>query len=229
MTQELWSAVDRHLADRLAPSDPALDAALRASADAGLPPHHVSPAQGKLLQLLVQITGARAVLEIGTLGGYSTIWMGRGLPPHGRILTLEADARHAEVAAENLERAGLGEVVDVRLGPALETLPQLTGRGPFDFVFIDADKPSTPEYLEWAVRLARRGTVIVADNVVRRGEILAEANADPGVRGMRRLVDLLAGDERVAATAVQTVGSKGYDGFALALVVADPPALAEDE
>ncbi len=224
MTEEQWAAVDRYLADLLVPSDPALDAALAASAAAGLPPIHVAPNQGKLLALLVQLQSARSVLEIGTLGGYSTIWMARALPAGGRLVTLEADPKHAEVARENIRRAGLADVVELRLGPALETLPQLAaqGAGPFDFVFIDADKPSNPEYFTWALQLSRLGGVIVVDNVVWGGAVIDATSTDPSVRGTRRLHELLAAERRVSATVLQTVGSKGYDGLAIALVTAGP-------
>jgi predicted O-methyltransferase YrrM len=223
MTQEQWTAVDRYLTDLLVPPDPALDAALQASAAAGLPPIHVSPNQGKLLLLLARVQGARAILEIGTLGGYSTIWLARALPAGGRLITLEADPRHAEVARANIARAGLADVVELRLGRALETLPQLAaeGRGPFDLIFIDADKPSYPDYLAWVLKLSRRGSLILADNVVRDGAVIDAASGDPRVQGVRRFHELLAAEPRVSATAIQTVGSKGYDGFALALVTAD--------
>ena len=222
MSQEQWTAVDRYLTDLLVPPDPALEAALQASAAAGLPPINVSPNQGKLLHLLARLQGARSVLEIGTLGGYSTIWLARALPAGGRLVTLESDARHAEVARANIARAGLSDVVELRLGPALETLPRLTaeGRGPFDLIFIDADKPSYPDYLAWALRLSRRGSLIVADNVVRNGAVLDPASDDPRVQGARRFNEALAAEPRVSATAIQTVGSKGYDGFAIALVTA---------
>jgi predicted O-methyltransferase YrrM len=224
MTQEQWTAVDRYLTDLFVPPDPALDAALQASAAAGLPAINVSPNQGKLLLLLALAQGARAILEIGTLGGYSTIWLARALPAGGRLVTLEADPKHAEVARANLDRAGLGGVVELRLGPALETLPQLAagGRGPFDLVFIDADKPSYPEYFAWALKLSRRGSLILADNVVRKGAVVDAASDDPRVQGVRRFHELLAAEPRVSATAIQTVGSKGYDGFAIALVTAGP-------
>ncbi len=223
MSQEQWTAVDRYLTDLLVPPDAALEAALADSAAAGLPAINVSPNQGKLLHLLARLMGARTVLEIGTLGGYSTIWLARALPPGGRLVTLEADARHAEVARANLARAGVDGVVELRLGPALETLPQLAaeGRGPFDFIFIDADKEGYPDYLAWSLRLSRRGTLIVADNVVRKGAVIDPACDDPRVLGARRFNELLAADPRVSATAIQTVGGKGYDGFALALVTAD--------
>ena len=224
MSQEQWTAVDRYLTDLLVPPDPALDAALRASTAAGLPPINVSPNQGKLLHLLARVQGARSILEVGTLGGYSTIWLARALPFGGRLVTLEADPGHAEIARANLDRAGLSGVVELRVGPALETLPRLAaeGRGPFDLVFIDADKPNTPEYFAWALKLARRGSLILTDNVVHKGAVAAPTNDDPAVRGMRRFHELLAAEPRVSATAIQTVGSKGYDGFALALVTADP-------
>jgi predicted O-methyltransferase YrrM len=224
MTPEKWTEVDRYLVDLLVPSDPALDAALRASAEAGLPEIAVAPNQGKLLQVLAQAHGARRILEIGTLGGYSTIWLARALPPGGRLLTLEADPKHAEVARANLARAGLAEVVEVRLGRAAETLPGIAaeGREPFDFIFIDADKPGYAEYFAWALKLSRRGTVIIADNVIRKGAVADPASADATVQGIRRFNHVLAAERRVNATAVQTVGSKGYDGFAIAVVIADP-------
>ncbi len=218
--KERWNVVDRYLADLLVPWDPALEAALRASAAAGLPPHDVTPNQGRLLELLARVNGARTILELGTLGGYSTIWLARALPSGGRLITLEADPRYAEVARSNIARAGLAEVVDVRLGPALETLPQIAaeGRAPFDLIFLDADKASNPEYFAWALQLSRRGTLIVADNVVRAGAVVDSASGDPTIRGVRRFLELLAAETRVSATAIQTVGSKGYDGFAVALV-----------
>jgi predicted O-methyltransferase YrrM len=224
MTQELWTAVDQYINGLLAPNDPALNAALEASAAAGLPSIQVSPSQGKLLHLLARLQGARNILEIGTLGGYSTIWMARALPPGGRLLTLEADAKHAEVARANFARAGLAGVIELRLGPALDTLPQVAaeGRGPFDFIFIDANKDTMPEYFDWALRLSRRGSVIIADNVIRDGAVIDAASKDPDIQGVRRFNERLAAESRVSATEIQTVGSKGYDGFALALVTADP-------
>ena len=220
MTDARWTAVDRYLTDLLVPPDPALDAALVASEAAGLPAHQVSASEGKLLHLLARLVGARRILEIGTLVGYSTIWLARALPPDGRLVTLELDPRHADVARANLGRAGLGNVVDVRVGRAVESLRRLAadGSGPFDLVFIDADKETNPDYLAWALRLSRPGTVIVADNVVRGGAILDGASADPSVRGVRRFLELVAADPRLAATAIQTVGAKGWDGFAIALV-----------
>lgn len=219
-----WTVVDRYLNDLFALLDPALDAALQASAEAGLPSHHVAPNQGKLLFLLARIQGARNILEIGTLGGFSTIWLARALPADGRLITLEADQKHAEVAYANIARAGLTDIVELRLGQALETLPQLVAEGcaPFDLIFIDADKPNTPEYFEWALKLSRCGSLIIADNVVRNGAVMDAASSDPSTQGVRRFLELVAADPRVSATALQTVGCKGYDGFAIVLVTADP-------
>ncbi len=222
MNQATWDAVDDYLSETLARPDTMLEAALHDSEAAGLPAISVSPPQGKFLHLLARIQGARNILEIGTLGGYSAIWLARALPPGGgRLVTLEVDANHAKVARANLARAGLANVVQVRLGRAIDTLPELEreGAGPFDFIFIDADKPSNPEYFEWALKLSRRGTVIVVDNVVRKGAVADAASADAAVQGVRRLNLMMAGEPRVSATALQTVGGKGYDGFALALVV----------
>jgi predicted O-methyltransferase YrrM len=220
MNQEQWTAVDRYINDLLVPSDPALDSALDDSAAAGLPAINVTANQGKLLQLLARLQGARSILEIGTLGGYSTIWLARALPANGRLITLEADAKHAEVARANIRRAGLDRIVDLRLGRALDTLPQLAaeGRGPFDLIFVDADKPSIPDYFRWALKLSRRGSLIIVDNVVRKGEVVDSASKDPNVQGVRRFNELVAAEPRVSATTIQTVGSKGYDGFTLALV-----------
>jgi predicted O-methyltransferase YrrM len=224
MSQEQWDAVDRYFTHLLVPHDPALDAALQSSNEAGLPAINVSPNQGKLLYLLARIRGARKILEIGTLGGYSTIWLARALPPDGQLITLEADPKHAEVARANIDRAGFSGVVEIRLGRAVETLPQLEaeGQGPFDLVFVDADKPSNPEYFAWALKLTRPGSVLIFDNVVRHGAVLDDNRGDPGLQGTRRLVELLSTDSRVTATAIQTVGVKGYDGFAIALVVEQP-------
>ena len=216
MTQETWSAVDRYIVDVLVRPDASLDAALEAGAAAGLPPSNVAPNQGKLLELLVRIQGARTILELGTLAGYSTIWLARALPPHGRLISLEADPHFAEVARRNIASAGLAAAVEVRTGPALATLAELTG--PFDLVFLDADKAANPEYFQWALRLSRPGTVVVADNVVRGGAVVDAATDDRTVQGVRRFFELVAAEPRVSATAIQTVGSKGYDGFAIALV-----------
>jgi len=223
MSQEQWTAVDRYFADLLVPPDAALEAALQASVAAGLPPINVSPNQGKLLQLLARIQNVRTILEIGTLGGYSTIWLARALPAGGQLMTLEVDPRHAEAARANIARAGLAGVVELRLGPALETLPQLIAEksGPFDLIFIDADKGAIPEYFARALELSRRGTLIIVDNVVRNGAVADPASTDPAVIGVRRFHQLLAAERRVSATTIQTVGSKGYDGFTLALVIAD--------
>lgn len=222
MSQETWTAVDDYLTETLVKPDAALEAALRDSEAAGLPAISVSPPQGKFLNLLARVQGARNILEIGTLGGYSAIWLARALPPGGgRLITLEVDPQHAKVARANLARAGFANIAQVRLGRAIDTLPELEreGAGPFDLVFIDADKPSNPEYFAWALKLARRGSVIVVDNVVRNGEVANAASEDAAVRGVRRLNALMSLEPRVSATAIQTVGVKGYDGFAVALVV----------
>ena len=218
-----WTAVERWLDAQLIAPDPTLDAVLAGNAAAGLPAHDVSPSQGKLLHLLARIAGARAILEIGTLGAYSTIWLARALPADGVVVTLEADARHAEVARANLARAGVASRVELRVGAALETLPLLAAerRAPFDLVFIDADKRSNVAYLDWALRLARPGAAIVIDNVVRDGAVLDASSADETVRGVRALAERLADEPRIDATALQTVGGKGWDGFVLALVRGD--------
>ncbi len=223
MFEERWTDVDRYFSDLLVRPDAMLDAAVRESDAAGLPSIQVSPAQGKLLYLLARAQGAETILEVGTLGGYSTIWLARALPPNGRLITLEIDPKHAEVARANLARSGLAGIAELLLGPALETLPRLAaeGRGPFDFIFIDADKPNIPAYFDWALRLSRRGTLIVVDNVVRDGAVIDAGSEDPAVLGVRELNRRMATEPRVSATAIQTVGVKGYDGFALALVTAD--------
>ncbi len=223
--RERWAAVDRYITELLVPEDPGLDAALRASDAAGLPPIAVTPNQGKLLELIARVQGARTILELGTLGGYSTIWLARALPAGGRLVTLEAEPRYAELARENIARAGFGEIVELRVGPALATLPELVaeGSGPFDLIFIDADKGNYPGYFEWSLKLSRPGTVIIGDNVVRDGAILDPDADDPSggnetIKGVRRFYELLAAVLGLAATAIQTVGGKGYDGFALAIV-----------
>jgi predicted O-methyltransferase YrrM len=228
--QERWSAVDDYLAGKLVGDDSVSAAALAAGAAAELPPITVSASQGKLLELLVRVQGARRILELGTLGGYSSIWMARALPPDGRLVTLEASPGFAEVARGNIASAGLGEIVEVRVGPALQTLPQLAAEAaPFDMIFIDADKANYPRYLEWSLKLSRPGTLIVADNVIGGGAIVEASGSEPwgedgGVQGVRRFYDLLAAEPLLSATAIQTVGDKGYDGFVLALVTAPPAA-----
>lgn len=220
MDYETFSAVDEFVSANLVAHDEALQGALDAAEAAGLPSIQVSPPQGKLLQILARLQGAKTVLEFGTLGGYSTILLARALAPGGRLITLEANAEYAEVARASLERAGLGDVVDLRVGPALETLPALEdeGVGPFDLTFIDADKVNTPNYFAWALDHSRPGSLIVADNVVRNGTLGDPHDADPATRAQRALHETLAGEGRVAATTIQTVGGKGYDGFTIALV-----------
>ncbi|HKF20034.1 MAG TPA: O-methyltransferase [Candidatus Angelobacter sp.] len=225
MSEAQWSAVDDYLADLFVGVDPALDAALAASDAAGLPHIAVSPTHGKLLQILARSVmtndgpGVRKILEIGTLGGYSTICLARALPASGRLISLEASPKHAEVARANIARAGLAGKVEVRLGKALDTLPTLAGEAPFDLVFIDADKEGYCDYLAWSLKLTRPGSLIVADNVVRKGVVVDPASPDSMVQGVRRFNQMLAAEPRVAATAIQTVGCKGYDGFAVAVVV----------
>jgi predicted O-methyltransferase YrrM len=223
MTQELWTAVDQYINETLISGDPILEAALQASETAGLPPIQVSPPQGKMLHILARSIKARNILEIGTLGGYSTIWMARALPAGGRLLTLEADAKHAEVARANVARAGLAEMVELRLGPALDTLPYVAAenRGAFDLIFIDANKSTMAEYFDWSLKLSRPGTMLIADNVIRSGAVVDAASKDADVQGVRRFNERVAAEPRVSATEIQTVGSKGYDGFALVLVLAN--------
>lgn len=226
MNHDLWTAVDGYISEHLLTPDPALEAALIASEAAGLPPIAITPNQGKLLELLARIHRAHSVLELGTLGGYSTIWLGRALPQGGRLITLERDPRYAEVARTNIANAGVSDMVQVRVGPALQTLPELydEGVGPFDMIFIDADKQNYPGYLEWSLKLSRIGTLIIGDNVVRAGAILGPHADGPSfddsgiAAGVRRFYELLAAEPRVSATAIQTVGAKGHDGFAIALV-----------
>jgi predicted O-methyltransferase YrrM len=220
MTRNRWDAVDAYIVETLVGSDPALEETLAANAAAGLPSIDLSAPQGKLLHLLARMAGARNVLEIGTLGGYSTIWLARALPEDGRLVTLEANERHAALARKNIARAGLAGKVDVRTGAALETLPKIEaeGLGPFDFVFIDADKANNTNYLGWALRLSRPGTVIIVDNVIRSGAITDPDRRDSAVIGSRNTFEMMAREPRLEATAIQTVGSKGWDGFALAIV-----------
>ena len=218
---QLWHDVDDYFTTHLSPDDAVLDAALRDSEAAGLPAIAVTPPQGKFLQLLAEIQGARTILEIGTLGGYSTIWLARALPEDGRLISLEYSARHAEVATRNIARAGLDRIVEVRVGPALESLPKLADENPapFDLVFIDADKVNNPRYVEWALKLTSAGSLIVVDNVVRSGRVADADSTDPDVLGSRAAIELIGSHPRLSGTAVQTVGSKGHDGFALARVL----------
>jgi predicted O-methyltransferase YrrM len=219
--EPLWASVDRYFGDLLAPTDEKLESVVKANRKARLPAIDVSPLQGKFLHVLIQMTQAKRVLEIGTLGGYSTIWMARALPKGGRIISLEFSPRHAEVARANLHCAGLLSRVDIRVGPALESLPVLksTGAGPFDLIFIDADKENNPHYLQWALNLSRRGTVIVVDNVVRQGGVVKAKSSEPDIVGTRRCLEMMAAEPRLSAVALQTVGVKGLDGFAMAVVL----------
>jgi predicted O-methyltransferase YrrM len=220
MAQDLWTAVDRYISDLFIAPDFALEAALDSSKAAGLPTINVSPAQGKLLHLLAKIQGARKILELGTLGGYSTIWLARALPPDGRLISLEVDPKRAEIARANIARAELANVAEIRIGRAIDSLQQLEteGGGPFDLIFIDADKPGYAEYLPWALKLSRPGTLIIADNVIRKGAVADPASTDENVQGIRKFNEVLAAEKHVTTTVMQTVGSKGYDGLALILV-----------
>jgi predicted O-methyltransferase YrrM len=225
MTDKEWARVDRYLAANVLPGDPALDAALADNAAAGLPSIDVSPLQGQLLYLLARMIGARRILEVGTLGGYSTICLARAVGEGGRVVTLEAEPEHADVARRNIARAGLSGIVDLRLGFALDILPTLAGEAPFDLIFLDADKPSMPDYLTWSLRLSRVGTVIIGDNVVRDGKVADVRSADPSVQGVQRYLKMIGENPRLNGTALQIVGSKGWDGLAIALVEAgDGPA-----
>ena len=219
MTEDLWTDVDRYFSDKLLPKDPILESATRAAEKAGLPAIAVSPNQGKFLQLLARIVGAQSILELGTLAGYSTIWLARGMRGGGRLITVELDPKHAEVARNNITRAGLKEIVEVRIGSALEILPQLSAekRGPFDLIFIDADKQNIPAYFEWSMKMSHPGTLIIVDNVVRDGGVIDRKTKDPSIKGVRRFIDML-GESHASATVIQTVGTKGYDGFAIVLV-----------
>ncbi len=223
MSQELWTEVDNYICDLLVPSDPALVAALKASEAAGLPAIQVSPTQGKFLNLLVRLMQATRILELGTLGGYSTIWMARALTTKGRLMTVDANAKHIEVARTNIAFAGLSDRVEFRIGAALDVLPELAreGQGPFDLIFIDANKSNMPEYFDWAVRVSRPGSLILVDNVIRDGKVLDRSSTDADIQGMRRFNERVAAEKRVSATELQTVGSKGYDGFAMAVVLSN--------
>jgi predicted O-methyltransferase YrrM len=221
MQQDQWNAVDQYICDLMVPPDAALDACLRASVAAGLPAINVAPNQGKFLQLLARMQGAKKILEVGTLGGYSTLWLARALPAGGKLVTLEFEPKHAEVAKKNIAYAGLSDRIEIHVGPAIKSLPTLVNQAPFDFVFIDADKISTLDYFQWALKLTKTGSVIIVDNVVRDGNIIDPNSDDEGVHGVRKFNEFLAKEKRVTATAIQTVGSKGYDGFCMAIVVAD--------
>jgi predicted O-methyltransferase YrrM len=220
MPQERWTAVENYICENLVPPDPVLDAALKSSDAAGLPSINVSPNFGKLLNLLAKSINARNILEVGTLGAYSTIWLARALPPDGHLITLEYDSKHAEIARANIARAGLSNRIEIRIGKAIDSLPKIAAenRAPFDLIFIDADKPSNADYFEWAIKLARPGTIIIVDNVVRDGNVVDPTSTDAAVLGVRRLNEMLAKETRVSVTAIQTVASKGYDGFAFAVV-----------
>ena len=229
MSDELWNSVEAYLCEALVQSDPALTAALASSESAGLPPISVSPNEGKLLHLLARLHRARRILEIGTLGGYSTIWLARALPKDGLLISLELEPSHAAVARRNIEVAGLSHLVEIRVGIALEALAQLHAQdsNPFDLIFVDADKPNNPHYLEWALKLSRPGSLIIVDNVVRDGAVVDAGDPDPSVQGVRSMLELVSREPRLCATALQTVGSKGYDGFMLALVI-DPTDVSPD-
>jgi predicted O-methyltransferase YrrM len=220
MSQDTWSAVDHYISDVLGLADDTLESAQKACDEAGLPQIAVSVPQGKLLYLLARIGGAKRILEVGTLGGYSTIWMARALPPDGKLITIEIDPKHAEVARANLDRAGFKDLAEVRVGPAIKELPKIAqeNEGPFDFIFIDADKPSIPDYFAWSLKMSRAGSVIIVDNVVREGAVIDAESKDEAVRGVRRLNDMLAAEDRVTSTTIQTVGTKGYDGFTMIFV-----------
>jgi predicted O-methyltransferase YrrM len=221
MTEKAWTAVDQYLNDTLLPPDTALDAALHANTAADLPAIDVAPNQGKFLQILAQMQHARRILEIGTLGGYSTICLARALPSDGKLISLELNPKHAAVARTNIDRAGLASLVEIRIGPALNSLAQLETEhaAPFDLIFIDADKPNNPHYLAFALKLSRPGTLILCDNVIRDGDVANATTTDPNTRGARQLLEAIAANPRLSATALQTVGSKGWDGFAMALVL----------
>lgn len=223
--KDIWKQVDRYFADALVAPGDGFDAAIEANRKADLPAIDVTSLQGRFLELLVRVTGARRVLEIGTLGGYSTLWLTRALPEGGIVVTLELEPKHAEIARKNLQNAGLADRVDLRVGAASESLAAIVREpageqvAPFDFIFIDADKAGYPDYLQWSLRLSRPGTLIVADNVVRDGEVIDPENPDPNIQGVRRFTEMLSAEPRVSATVLQTVGSKGYDGFAIAIVL----------
>jgi predicted O-methyltransferase YrrM len=217
MTQDQWSDMDAYIVDRLVPADPILEQALLDNHAGGLPSIDVAPNQGKLLHILARVAGAKRILEIGTLGGYSTIWLARALPGDGTLVTLEFSPKHARVARANIDRAGLSHLVTIHVGPALENLPKLAAEAPFDLIFVDADKRNNPNYLDWALKLSRPGTLIIVDNVVRDGAVLDASSSDADIRGIRRFFDALAHETGLTATALQTVGTKGWDGLAIAI------------
>jgi predicted O-methyltransferase YrrM len=221
MAQDLYTAVDTYLTQTLIPADPILDAVLKSHADSGLPPINVTPTQGKFLNLQARMLNAKRILEIGTLGGYSTIWLARALPPAGKLVTLEYDPKHAEVARKNFQQAGLEKIIELHVGAALDTLPQIvaTNPAPFDLIFVDADKKNNPHYFQWALKLSHAGTVIIIDNVIREGKILDAQNTDPDIQGIRKVLQDLGNEPRVSATVLQTTDAKGHDGLALALVL----------
>lgn len=218
---DIWKKVDNFFTDALIPVDPALDAAVSANREADLPAIDVTPLQGRFLELMIRATGARRVLEIGTLGAYSTIWMARSVGSSGQVVSLELDRRHAEVAQRNLDRVAVADRVDLRVGPASDSLATLVAEksAPFDFIFIDADKAGYPDYIQWSLKLSRPGTLIIADNVVRDGKVIDPDDPDPNIQGVRRFTELVAAEPRLSSTVLQTVGSKGYDGFAIAVVL----------
>ncbi|WP_129728928.1 O-methyltransferase [Ectobacillus funiculus] len=219
MNISLWNDVDIYFSSKLQKSDPIMNSILKANAEAGLPAIDVSPNQGKLLYLLAKLKGAKNILEIGTLGGYSSVWLARALPEDGHLVTLEFSEKHAKVANENIKNAGLENQIEIMVGPALGTLPILKKRLlSFDLIFIDADKPNNPEYLKWALELSKPGTVIITDNVVRNGKVIEDDPEESNVQGIRQFINLLSEESRIDSTAIQTVGVKGYDGFALGVV-----------
>lgn len=220
MSEKIWNEVDLYFSNKLHTTDQIMDSILKANAEAGLPAIDVSPNQGKFLHLLARLTGAKSILEIGTLGGYSSVWLARALPENGRLITLEYEAKHAKVAEANIKHAGLADKIKIIVGAALDTLPKLKEKGlsSFDLIFIDADKSNNPEYLKWALELSRPGTVIITDNVIRDGKVLDSDSDDPNVRGIRTFIDKLSQEPRIDSTVMQTVGMKGYDGFVIGVV-----------
>jgi predicted O-methyltransferase YrrM len=220
MSQDLYTAVDNYLAETLIPPDPVLDAVLKSCEDAGLPAIAVTPTQGKFLQIIARVINAKRILEVGTLGGYSTIWLARALPPNGQIFTLEFNPKHADIAQQNFRRANVESFIHLHVGAALDTLPKIAASNPpFDLIFIDADKKNNPHYFQWALKLAHPGSIIIIDNVVREGKVIDADSEDPDIVGTRQVLSDIANEPRVSATALQTSDAKGHDGFALALVL----------